>query len=63
MPCSVHFFGNRLLTSDILRLAVSILFVLRQLKVVAIESPLKRHSLLGLKIIHAIQRGIVTFLI
>ena len=27
MPCSVHFVGNRLLTSDILRLAISILFV------------------------------------
>ena len=27
MPCSVYFVGNRLLTSDILRLAISILFV------------------------------------
>ena len=27
MPCSVHFVGNRLLTNDILRLAISILFV------------------------------------
>ena len=27
MPCSVHFVGNRLLTTDILRLAISILFV------------------------------------
>ena len=27
MPCSVHFVGNRQLTSDILRLAISILFL------------------------------------
>ena len=27
MPCSVHFVGNRLLTNDILRLVISILFV------------------------------------
>ena len=56
MPCSVQFVGNRLLANDILRLAISIL---------AVESALKRHSLLELKIIHAItiQRGIVTFLI
>ena len=27
MPCSVHFVGNRWLTNDILRLAISILFV------------------------------------
>ena len=27
MPCSVHFVGNRLLTNEILRLVISILFV------------------------------------
>ena len=27
MPCSAHFVGNGLLTNDILRLAISILFV------------------------------------
>ena len=27
MPCSVHFVGNRLITNDILRLAISILAV------------------------------------
>ena len=32
-------------------------------KVVVVESALKRHSFLELKIIHATQRGIVTFLI
>ena len=60
MPCSVHFVGNRLLTNDILRLVISILFVSL---VVAVESALKRHSFLELKIIHATQRGIVTFLL
>ena len=60
MPCSVHFVGNCLLTNDILRLVISILFVSL---VVAVESALKRHSFLELKIIHATQRGIVTFLI
>ena len=47
MPCSAHFVGNRLITNYILRLA----------------SSLKRHSFLKLKIIHAVQRGIVPFLI
>ena len=60
MPFSVHFVGKHLLTNDILRLAISILLVF---KVVAVESALKRHSFLELKIIHAVQRGIVTFLI
>ena len=50
MPCSVHFVKKRLLTSDILRLAISILFA----QVVAVESPLKRQSFLELKIIRSI---------
>ena len=58
MPCSTHFIGNRLLANDILRLAISVLFVSCRGR-----KPIERHSILELKIIHAIQPGILTFLI